>query len=97
VTNYNIRVPNLYIWGRKSRSWERDVGGKRYVGNFAIFCKSINLVLDNFIIFSQISLCLRDIWRGKPCKRLMVHVTFVNMPTQRMDWFDCHFENSGTK
>jgi len=19
VTNYNIRVPNLYIWGRKSR------------------------------------------------------------------------------
>jgi len=34
LTNYNIRVPNLYIWGRKSRSWER---GERVVGNFAIF------------------------------------------------------------
>jgi len=28
MTNYNIRVPNLYIWGRKSSPWERDVGEK---------------------------------------------------------------------
>jgi len=44
----------------RKRRWR-----KRYVGHFAIFWKSINLVLDNFIIFSQISPCLRGISRKR--------------------------------
>jgi len=71
----------IFIFGEERDVEKKEMSGKKRVGEFAIFCKSINLVLGNFIIFGQISLCLPDIWRGKPCKRLTVHVTFVKRPT----------------
>jgi hypothetical protein len=33
------------MFGEERVVHEKDVGGKKYIGNFAIFCKSINLVL----------------------------------------------------
>jgi len=57
VTNYNIRVPNLYIWEERAvnEKEEKEPLGilqfseNQSIWSLAIFWKSINLVLDNFL------------------------------------------------